>query len=90
VSEVVGFDRTIGFTIASCSYKGTQMEKEQTMQQMMQQLLANQQMAEANVKAIQERMAANRKSNREELKGMMNAIQERMDTNLKDLKEDVK
>jgi hypothetical protein len=40
VLEVVGFDQTIGFTIASCSYIATEMEKEQTMQQMLEMLKA--------------------------------------------------
>jgi hypothetical protein len=44
----------------------------------------------ANTKAIQERMEADRKRDREELNGMMNATQERMDANLKDLKEGIK
>jgi hypothetical protein len=38
VSEVVGFDQAIGFMIASCSYIGTEMEKEQTMQQIIKML----------------------------------------------------
>jgi hypothetical protein len=47
------------------------MEKEQTMQQMMQQLLANQEKAEANAKARQEeiaRMQENTQATREEIK----------------------
>jgi hypothetical protein len=48
VSEVVGFDRTIGFTIASCSYTDTEMENEQTMQQILEMLKAMQEEADAD------------------------------------------
>jgi actin-like ATPase involved in cell morphogenesis len=44
----------------------------------------------AKFQVIQERMEADRKSNREELKRLVNAILERMDANLKDLKGEIK
>jgi chromosome segregation ATPase len=89
---MVGFDRTIGFTIALCSYIGTEIEKEQTMQQMMQQLLANQEKAEANAKANQEdllarieaKMDANQaKAAKQE--EMLAEISARMDANTKEI-----
>jgi hypothetical protein len=77
VSEVVGFDRTIGITIASCSYVGTEMEKEQAMQQILEML-----------KAMQEKADAVRNVNRAKAtkqEDMLTEMNARMDANTKEM-----
>jgi hypothetical protein len=50
------------------------MKIERTMQQILQQLLANQEKAEANMKADLEQMEINRKADLENLKRMMEEL----------------
>jgi hypothetical protein len=68
---------------------GTNMEREQTMQQILE-ILAK---MEENINAGQEQMMADRISDREYMKKMMvrtDDNQEKMDTNLKEMREEIK
>jgi hypothetical protein len=93
VSEVVGFGRTAGFMIASCSYIGTEMEKEQTTQQILEMQKAMQKKADTDREADQAKADADENKFWQEWKPKWTPssrrlvkIRARIDTNTKEIK----
>jgi hypothetical protein len=87
VSGLVGFDQIVGFMITLCSYIGTEMEKEQTVQQMMELLLARMDAwgkeMDSEMRAIQAKTKVHQEDLQNKMNANMKATQERMDANLR-------
>jgi hypothetical protein len=104
VSEVVGFDQIIGFTTAWCSYIDTEMEKEETTQQILELVNTMQEKADADTKAYKEDLLARMDAYTKEMNAKMETnqakatkeeemladISAKMNVNLRVLKEGIK